>query len=58
MAASDKPNMTRRNFFLPDPIFDALQTKANKTGTTMSEHLRAALIAYLKLDEQDHATAE
>lgn len=44
--------MTRRNFFLPDIIFEALQAKANKSGTPMSEHVRAALAQYLKLEDR------
>ncbi len=42
--------MTRRNFFLPDQIFDALKAKAEHSGLSMSELLRQALIRYLELD--------
>ena len=42
--------MTRRNFFLPDQIFTALKERADKTGLSMSELLRQALIKYLELD--------
>ena len=49
--ATDTTNMQRRNFFLPNKVFEALKAKADKSGTPMSEHVRAALIAYLKIDE-------
>lgn len=44
----DKQNMTRKNFFLPAVLIAKLVKRANKTGTPMSEHVRAALEAYLK----------
>lgn len=43
-------NMTRRNFFIPDVLFDKLQAKARQSGTPMSEHVRAAIAAYLKAE--------
>lgn len=51
-------NLTRKNFFLPNVVIAALEEKADKTQTTMSEHVRAALIAYLKLDEKAVAASE
>lgn len=49
-AQPTNPTMTRRNFFLPDVLFDKLQAKARESGTPMSEHVRAALAAYLKAE--------
>jgi hypothetical protein len=56
--ANDAKPMHRRNFFLSDVIYDALVAKAQKSGTTMSEHLRAALIQYLKIDDGDQEQTE
>lgn len=47
MNAVSKPLMERRNFFVPPALFARLQAKARVTGTPMSEHVRAALEAYL-----------
>lgn len=52
MAAKIYENaQVRRNFFLADFIYDALQKKARDTGVPMSQHVRDALIEYLKLEE-------
>lgn len=39
--------MKRCNFFLPPVLLAKLQEKAKATQTPMSEHVRAALNAYL-----------
>lgn len=44
----DKLNMVRKNFFLPMILIGKLAKRAQRTGTPMSEHVRAALEAYLK----------
>ncbi|TDN70427.1 ribbon-helix-helix protein, CopG family [Paraburkholderia sp. BL10I2N1] len=40
--------MTRRNFFIPEKLYEALQAKAAETGTPVAEHVRRALADYLK----------
>ena len=44
--------MKRRNFFLPERIWTALQDQAMAKQTTISEALRQLLVKALKLDEQ------
>lgn len=41
---------TRRNYFIPDFIHEALMQKARETGEPMSVHVREALMQYLKLE--------
>lgn len=43
-------NMRRCNYFIPLVIMQKLQAKARESGTPMSEHVRAALAAYLKAE--------
>lgn len=40
--------MKRLNFFLPEQVIEALQALSEKTGLTVSEHIRRAIDAYLK----------
>jgi predicted DNA-binding protein len=40
--------MKRLNFFLPEQVIAALQSLSEKTGLTVSEHIRRAIDAYLK----------
>lgn len=42
---------TRRNFFLPDFLYEALQQRARETGEPMSAHVREALMQYLNKEE-------
>lgn len=44
--------MKRRNFFLPDRIWDALVDRAKEKQTTVSEIIRQLLAKSLKLDER------
>lgn len=39
--------MKRCNFYIPPNLFAKLQEKAKSTQVPMSEHVRAALTAYL-----------
>lgn len=43
-----KPNMQRINFMLPPQMLEALSELAERTGQSVSEHLRSAITAYLK----------
>lgn len=43
--------MTRRNFFLPQRIWDALKEKAVARQTTVSEVIRQILTEYLGLND-------
>lgn len=43
--------MRRCNFFLPKQITEALKAKADRTGLSMSELLRQALVNYLEIDK-------
>jgi metal-responsive CopG/Arc/MetJ family transcriptional regulator len=45
-------SMTRYSMFLTEPLLCALRSKAEQTGTTVSEHIRAALIEYLGFNEK------
>lgn len=47
------PTMRRCNFFLPRQIIDALRAKSDKTGQSMSELIRQALVRYLGLDRHN-----
>lgn len=40
--------MKRLNFFLPEQVIHALQALSDRTGITVSEHIRRAIDAYLK----------
>lgn len=42
----------RSNFFLPPFIIAALKEKSASTGEPMSQHVRDALIQYLKLEDK------
>lgn len=43
-----KTNMQRINFMLPPQMLDALSDLSEQTGQSVSEHLRAAIAAYIK----------
>jgi hypothetical protein len=51
MPAKPDP-MIRKNYFLPEKIIAALEKRAAQSGTNVSEHVRRALIEYLKLEAQ------
>jgi hypothetical protein len=40
--------MRKLNFYLPEQVVAALQALSDKTGLTVSEHIRRAIDAYLK----------
>jgi predicted DNA-binding protein len=40
--------MKRFNFFLPEQIIAALKLLSEKTGISVSEHLRRAIESYLR----------
>lgn len=40
--------MKRTHLFLPEPIVAALKSLAEKTGLSVSEHIRRAIDEYLK----------
>lgn len=40
--------MKKLNFYLPEQVAAALQALSDKTGLTVSEHIRRAIDAYLK----------
>ncbi len=40
--------MKRSNFFLPEPAVAALKALSEKTGLSVSEHIRRAIDEYLK----------
>jgi predicted DNA-binding protein len=40
--------MRKLNFYLPEQVMAALQALSDKTGLTVSEHIRRAIDAYLK----------
>ena len=44
--------MKRRNFFLPDVLWTALQEQAAAKKTTISEVIRQILLTHLGLNEQ------
>jgi predicted DNA-binding protein len=44
--------MKRLNFFLPEQVIASLQALSEKTGLTVSEHIRRAIDAYLKKNKQ------
>jgi predicted DNA binding CopG/RHH family protein len=46
----EKQNMKRVNHFLPVALIEKLKKRAEQAGTPMSEHVRAALEAYLKAE--------
>ena len=54
MDTNDEPKMTRRNFFIGDKLYEELKKKAIISETPVSEHVRAALAAYLKFDARKH----
>jgi len=45
--------MKRLNFFLPEQVIAALQALSDKTGLTVSEHIRRAIDAYLKKQQKE-----
>jgi metal-responsive CopG/Arc/MetJ family transcriptional regulator len=45
--------MKRSNFFLPEQITAELAALSKRTGVSMSEHLRNALVQYLKAQRKD-----
>ncbi|WP_082786998.1 ribbon-helix-helix domain-containing protein [Ferrovum sp. PN-J185] len=45
--------MKRSNIFLPLQFLDRLRALADKTGITMSEHIRRAVEEYLKRKERE-----
>jgi predicted DNA-binding protein len=44
--------MKRQNFFLPEQVIAALQALSDKTGLTVSEHIRRAIDAYLEKQQK------
>lgn len=43
--------MKRTHVFLPDGVIAALKSLSEKTGLSVSEHIRRAIDAYLKLQK-------
>lgn len=48
MESKTKTTMQRINFMLPPQMLDALGELVEQTGQSLSEHLRAAITAYIK----------
>ena len=40
--------MRRTSFFFPEPVLEALRALAQKTGLSVSEHVRRAIDEYLR----------
>jgi predicted DNA-binding protein len=47
--------MKRLNFFLPEQVIAALQALSEKTGLSVSEHVRRAIDAYLKNQQKEQS---
>lgn len=50
--------MTRRGFFIGDKLYETLRLKAISSETPISEHVRAALAAYLNFDASKDVVVE
>ena len=51
MSEATSNGLTRRNFFVPDTLYQRMQKRAVVTGVVVSEQLRQAMAEYLDKHE-------